>query len=39
MIDCIGDKETDTKRMREGILAMEEERADDLVGLLEDLKA
>ena len=26
-------------RMMEGILAMEEEHADDLVGLLEDLKA
>jgi len=39
MIEYIGDKDTATKRMMEGILAMEEEHADDLVGLLEDLKA
>lgn len=38
MIDYVGDKDTTTKRMLEGILAMEEEHADDLVGLLEDLK-
>jgi bacterioferritin len=38
MIDYIGDKDTTTKRMLEGILAMEEEHADDLVGLLADLK-
>jgi bacterioferritin len=38
MIEYIGDKDTTTKRMLEGILAMEEEHADDLVGLLEDLK-
>jgi bacterioferritin len=37
MIDYIGDKDTTTKRMLEGILAMEEEHADDLVGLLADL--
>ncbi|HVL34328.1 MAG TPA: ferritin-like domain-containing protein [Burkholderiales bacterium] len=38
MIEYVGDKDTTTKRMLEGILAMEEEHADDLVGLLEDLK-
>jgi len=38
VIDYIGDKDTTTKRMLEGILAMEEEHADDLVGMLEDLK-
>jgi bacterioferritin len=38
MIDYIGDKDTTTKRMLEGILAMEEEHADDLVGLLADLE-
>lgn len=38
MIDYVGDKDTTTKRMLEGILAMEEEHADDLVGMLEDLK-
>jgi bacterioferritin len=37
MIEYIGDKDTTTKRMLEGILAMEEEHADDLVGLLDDL--
>jgi bacterioferritin len=37
MIDYIGDKDTTTKRMLEGILAMEEEHADDLVGMLEEL--
>jgi bacterioferritin len=37
MIDYVGDKDTTTKRMLEGILAMEEEHADDLVGLLEEL--
>jgi bacterioferritin len=37
MINYIGDKDTTTKRMLEGILAMEEEHADDLVGLLEDM--
>jgi bacterioferritin len=39
MIDYIGDKDTTTKRMLEGILAMEEEHADDLVGMLEELKS
>jgi bacterioferritin len=38
MIEYLGDKDTTTRRMMEGILAMEEEHADDLVGLLEDLK-
>ena len=38
MIDYIGNKDTTTTRMMEGILAMEEEHADDLVGLLEDLE-
>jgi bacterioferritin len=38
MIDYLGDKDTTTRRMMEGILAMEEEHADDLVGMLEDLK-
>ena len=37
MIGYIGDKDTTTKRMLEGILAMEEEHADDLVGLLEKI--
>jgi bacterioferritin len=37
MIEYIGDKDTTTKRMLEGILAMEEEHADDLVAFLEDL--
>jgi len=39
MIDYIGDKDTTTTRMMEGILAMEEEHADDLVGMLEELKS
>jgi bacterioferritin len=38
MINYIGDKDTTTKRMLEGILAMEEEHADDLVGLLEEMR-
>jgi len=38
MIGYIGNKDTTTTRMLEGILAMEEEHADDLVGLLEDLE-
>jgi bacterioferritin len=37
MIDYVGDKDTTTKRMLEGILAMEEEHADDLVGMLAEL--
>jgi bacterioferritin len=39
MIGYIGDKDTTTTRMLEGILAMEEEHADDLVGMLEELKS
>ena len=39
MIDYIGAKDITTRRMLEGILAMEEEHADDLVGLLEELPA
>lgn len=38
IIEYIGDKDTTTTRMMEGILAMEEEHADDLVGMLEDLE-
>jgi bacterioferritin len=37
MLEYIGEKDTTTKRMLEGILAMEEEHADDLVGMLEEL--
>ena len=37
MINYIGDSDTTTKRMLENILAMEEEHADDLVGLLEEM--
>ena len=37
MIRFIGDKDITTRRMLEGILAMEEEHADDLSSLLEDL--
>ena len=37
MINYIGNKDTTTKRMLENILAMEEEHADDLVGLLETM--
>ena len=37
MIGYVGDKDTTTKRMLEGILAMEEEHADDLVSLLAEL--
>jgi len=39
MIRYIGDKDITTRRMLEGILAMEEEHADDLASMLEDLKA
>lgn len=39
MIRYIGDKDVTTRRMLEGILAMEEEHADDLASMLEDLKA
>lgn len=38
MIEYVGDRDTTTKRMMEGILAMEEEHADDLVGMLEEMK-
>ena len=38
MVEYIGDKDTTTKRMLEGILAMEEEHADDLQSLLADLE-
>jgi bacterioferritin len=38
MIGYIGDNDSTTKRMLEGILAMEEEHADDLVGLLEEIR-
>lgn len=37
MIEYVGEKDTTTRRMLEGILAMEEEHADDLVGMLEEL--
>jgi bacterioferritin len=39
MIQYIGDKDVTTRRMLEGILAMEEEHADDLSSMLEDLRA
>ena len=38
MIEYIGDRDTTTKRMLEGILAVEEEHADDLVGMLEEIR-
>lgn len=38
MIEYVGDRDSTTKRMMEGILAMEEEHADDLVGMLEEMK-
>jgi bacterioferritin len=37
MIAYLGTKDSTTRRMLEGILAMEEEHADDLVGLLEEM--
>jgi bacterioferritin len=37
MIEYLGNKDSTTRRMLEGILAMEEEHADDLVTLLEQL--
>ena len=37
MIRYIGDKDPTTRRMLEGILAMEEEHADDLAGMLTEL--
>ncbi|MEZ5566013.1 MAG: ferritin-like domain-containing protein [Gammaproteobacteria bacterium] len=39
MIIWLGNKDTTTRRMLEGILAMEEEHADDMAGLLEQLGA
>ena len=39
MIQYLGDKDVTTRRMLEGILAMEEEHADDLSSMLEDLRA
>ncbi len=38
MIRYLGDNDPTTRRMLEGILAMEEEHADDLVSLLEELE-
>ena len=38
MIRYIGDKDITTRRMLEGILAMEEEHADDLASMLEDIQ-
>ena len=37
MINYVGTDDSTTRRMLEGILAMEEEHADDLVGLLEEM--
>jgi len=37
MIGYLGNDDSTTRRMLEGILAMEEEHADDLVSLLEEL--
>jgi bacterioferritin len=37
MIHYLGNDDSTTRRMMEGILAMEEEHADDLVSLLEEL--
>lgn len=39
MIHYLGDKDPTTRRMLEGILAVEEEHADDMVSLLEGLDA
>ena len=38
MITYVGDKDVTTRRMLEGILAMEKEHADDLASMLEDLE-
>lgn len=38
MIEYLGERDSTTRRMMEGILAMEEEHADDLVGMLEELR-
>ena len=37
MVDYLGNNDSTTRRMLEGILAMEEEHADDLAGLLAEL--
>jgi len=37
MIGYLGENDPTTRRMLEGILAMEEEHADDLVGLLQEI--
>ena len=37
MIEYLGTRDSTTRRLLEGILAMEEEHADDLVGLLEEM--
>jgi bacterioferritin len=37
MINYLGNDDPTTRRMLEGILAMEEEHADDLVSLLEEI--
>lgn len=39
MIAYLGNNDSTTRRMMEGILAMEEKHADDLAGLLEELGA
>ena len=39
MIEYLSEHDSTTRRMLEGILAMEEEHADDLVGMLEELKS
>jgi bacterioferritin len=39
MIQYLGNDDPTTRRMLEGILAMEEEHADDLVSLLDGLAA
>jgi bacterioferritin len=38
IIRYIGDKDVTTRRMLEGILALEEEHADDLLTLLQNMK-
>ncbi|HEX5011005.1 MAG TPA: ferritin-like domain-containing protein [Planctomycetota bacterium] len=38
MVNYVGDRDTTTKRMLEGILAVEEEHAEDLQSLIQDLK-
>jgi bacterioferritin len=39
IIPWLGDKDSTTRRMLEDILAMEEEHADDLLSILEDMNA